>query len=68
MSKRSVIAKCPRCGNHNFESLESYGHCSECLYHEDFSFSFEELLADATRLEAMLANEKTKSHPAVRIH
>ena len=30
------FSACERCGELSFERLESYGHCANCLYTEDF--------------------------------
>lgn len=27
---------CPRCGGKTFEKMNSYSHCCECLYFEDY--------------------------------
>ncbi len=27
---------CPRCGGCGFETLQTYGHCANCLYCEDY--------------------------------
>lgn len=31
----SFISNCPRCGSRTFETLQTYSHCSECLYFVD---------------------------------
>ncbi|MCY4644991.1 MAG: hypothetical protein OXB88_10265, partial [Bacteriovoracales bacterium] len=28
--------KCPRCNEHSFEKLKTYGHCVNCLFIKDF--------------------------------
>lgn len=28
--------ECPRCGDRSFERLETYSHCCQCLYTEDY--------------------------------
>lgn len=32
----SFISCCPRCGSRTLETLQTYSHCSECLYFVDF--------------------------------
>jgi len=32
----SCLRKCPRCGEHSFEKLNTYSHCAGCLYFEDY--------------------------------
>lgn len=32
----SYFCKCPRCGDRTLERLNSYSHCLECLYFEDY--------------------------------
>lgn len=31
----SFVSNCPRCGSRTFETLQTYSHCSECLYFVD---------------------------------
>lgn len=32
----SYFCHCPRCGERTLERLESYSHCVQCLYVEDY--------------------------------
>lgn len=32
----SFISCCPRCGERTLETLQTYSHCSACLYFVDF--------------------------------
>lgn len=35
------LRTCPRCGDRSFEKLQTYAHCPECLYVEDYWSSSE---------------------------
>ena len=41
------FCECPRCGYLAFETLNSYSHCANCLYVEDYWQDFESTLYDA---------------------
>ena len=32
----SHYCQCPRCGERGMEKLETYSHCANCLYYEDY--------------------------------
>jgi len=43
----SCYCRCPRCGDKSLERLETYSHCVNCLYAEDYWQSTEADLVDA---------------------
>ena len=38
--------QCPRCGSRSLETLETYSHCANCLYFEDY---FEDVQSQVVR-------------------
>jgi len=57
---------CPRCGDRTFEKLETYAHCFECLYSEDYWQSAEDDFYNAMRVmdeyERILAQLEIDEH------
>ena len=60
--------KCPRCGGF-LETLQSYAHCSSCLYYEDYWSDSESDFPQAmraakevTQFQEETANEEEETH------
>lgn len=43
----SYYRQCPRCGDRTLEHLETYSHCCQCLYFEDYWVDSESEYYDA---------------------
>jgi hypothetical protein len=46
----SYFSQCPRCGGRALDRLETYSHCVECLYVEDYWGSPDKACLDAERI------------------
>ena len=62
MSKHAYFHECPRCGAHSFETLNSYSHCINYLYFEDYYKDTETCYAAVRALEATKINSSYKKN------
>ena len=59
--KRAYYKTCPRCGDGCFEVLSNHGHCTGCLYFEDYYSDAETAFAAARALEAAYAQMEVEN-------
>ena len=55
------FCRCPRCGDQVFEKLETYAHCTGCLYFEDYHHDSQRSYFDALAAEKILNDEEENS-------
>ena len=62
----SNFCQCPRCGGQSLEKLETYSHCAQCLYVEDYWESPDRAYIDAEKVLREFEDGPIKTEKEVR--